>query len=82
MLGELLNAGDNVDDQEYFGFTGEYLKNCPYIYRWLYKKEISKYATRKLETHDKYREQWQTNWWKISEKNDWWQIIRWKISDK
>ena len=26
MIVEIFNAGDNVDNQEYFGFTGSYLK--------------------------------------------------------
>ena len=29
MIGEILNADDNVDDQEDFGFTGSYLKIAP-----------------------------------------------------
>ena len=29
MIGEVLNAGDNVDDQEYFGFTGSYFNISP-----------------------------------------------------
>ena len=29
MGGEILNAGDNVDDQEFFGFTGSYFKIAP-----------------------------------------------------
>ena len=31
MIGGILNAGDNVDDQEYFGFTGSYFKIAPTI---------------------------------------------------
>ena len=29
MIGEILNAGDNVDDQEDYGFTGSYFKIAP-----------------------------------------------------
>ena len=29
MIGEILNTGDNVDDQEIFGFTGLYFKISP-----------------------------------------------------
>ena len=29
MIGEILNAGDNVDDQENFGFTASYFKIVP-----------------------------------------------------
>ena len=29
MIGEILNAGDNVDDQEDFGFTGSCFKIVP-----------------------------------------------------
>ena len=31
IIGEILNAGDNVDDQEYFGFTGSYFKIAPTV---------------------------------------------------
>ena len=29
MRGEILNYGENVDDQEYFGFTGSYISKLP-----------------------------------------------------
>ena len=29
MIGEILNTGDNVDDQEDFGFTGSYFNIVP-----------------------------------------------------
>ena len=29
MIGEILNDGDNVDDQESLGFTGSYFKISP-----------------------------------------------------
>ena len=29
MNGEILNAGDNVDDQDFFGFTASYFKIAP-----------------------------------------------------
>ena len=31
MIGEILNAGDNVDNQEDFGFTGSYFKIAPTV---------------------------------------------------
>ena len=31
MIGEILNTGDNVDDQEEFGFTGSYFKIYPTV---------------------------------------------------
>ena len=31
MIGEILNAVDNVDDQEDFGFTGSYFKISPTV---------------------------------------------------
>ena len=31
MIGEILNAGDHVDDQEDFGFKGSYLKIEPTV---------------------------------------------------
>ena len=37
MIGEILNAGDNVDDQEDFGFTGSYFKFAP-IFIYYYTK--------------------------------------------
>ena len=30
------------------------------------QKQITEYAAREFETPDKYRDQWQKNWWKIS----------------
>ena len=29
MIGEILNSGDNVNDQKYFGFTGSHFKIAP-----------------------------------------------------
>ena len=31
LLGEILNAGDIVDDQEDYGFTGSYFKTAPTV---------------------------------------------------
>ena len=31
MIGEILNSGDNVDDQEYCGFNGSYFKTAPTV---------------------------------------------------
>ena len=31
MICEILNAGDNVDDQGDYGFTGSYIKNTPTV---------------------------------------------------
>ena len=39
-MGDILNAGYNVDDQENFGFTGSYLKIAP--------TNIDDYAKNKL----------------------------------
>ena len=33
MLGDILNAGNNVDDQEDYGFIGPSFQNHPYRYR-------------------------------------------------
>ena len=33
LLGDILNANDNIDDQEYYGFTGSFFQNCTYKYR-------------------------------------------------
>ena len=67
MTGEILNAGENVDDQKEYWVYRIIFQNCTYKYRWLYKKDISEYATGEFETPEKYREQWQKNWWKILE---------------
>ena len=31
MIGEILNDGDNIDDQEYFGFTGSCFNIVPTV---------------------------------------------------
>ena len=31
LVGDIFNAGDNVDDQEYYGFTGSFFKNAPTV---------------------------------------------------
>ena len=69
-MGDILNAVDNVDDQEGYEFRGSYLKIAPAVI-YDYTKINSEYATRKFETREKYWEYWQTIWWNISEKYDW-----------
>ena len=46
IIGEILNAGDNVDDQEDFRSTGSYFKINPTVLDEYTKKKISEYATR------------------------------------
>ena len=55
LLGDILNAGDNVYDQENYGFTGSFFKISP-IVTDDYTKKIDEYATRTFETTEKYRE--------------------------
>ena len=31
MLGDILNAGENVEDQEYYGFTASFIKIFPTV---------------------------------------------------
>ena len=40
MIGEILNASDNVDDQEKFGFTGSYFKIAPTVIDDYTKKKL------------------------------------------
>ena len=47
MIGKILNTGNNVDDQEDFGFTGSYFKIAPTV---IDDYENSQYATRRFET--------------------------------
>ena len=56
MRGEILNAGDNVDDEEIFWFSKSFFKVAPTnIYE--YTKKITEYATGEYETLEKYRYQ-------------------------
>ena len=57
MINEILNTGDNVDDQEGFGFTGSCFKISPIVIDDYTEQEKSEYATREFETHEKYIEQ-------------------------
>ena len=56
MISEILNAGDNVDDQEDYRFIGSYFNISPTVIDDYTKKEVAEYATRKIETPEKYRE--------------------------
>ena len=56
MRGDILNAGDNVDDQEKFGFTESYFKIAPTNIDHYTKKKITEYASRYCETPQKYRD--------------------------
>ena len=49
-----MNAGDNVDDQEDYGFRGSFFKIAPTVIDDYTKK--SEFVTIKFETPDKYRE--------------------------
>ena len=46
MLGDILNAGDNVDDQDGYGFTGSFFKIPPTI---IYDYTKSKLMNMQLE---------------------------------
>ena len=56
LLGDVLNSGYNVDDQEYYGFRGSFLKIAPTVIDDYLKKQISEYATKIFETPEKYGE--------------------------
>ena len=56
MRGDILNAVDNVNDQENFGFTESYFKIAPTNIDD-YTKNITEYATRDFETPERYRDQ-------------------------
>ena len=55
VLGDILNAGDNVKYQEDYGFTGSFFKITPTAIDD-YKLKNDEYATRKFEMLGKYRE--------------------------
>ena len=57
MRGDILNAGDNVDDQENFGFTESFFKIAPTNIDEYINMYITEYATREYETPEKYRDQ-------------------------
>ena len=40
LLGDILNAGDNVDDQEDYGFTGSFYKLAPTVIDDYTKKKL------------------------------------------
>ena len=46
MLGDILNSGDNVDDQEDYGFTGSFFKIAPTV---LYDYTKNKLMNMQLE---------------------------------
>ena len=60
VLGDILNAGDNVKYQEDYGFTGSFFKITPTAIDDCTTKKIAEYVTRKFVTREKYRECWQT----------------------
>ena len=42
MLGDILNAGDNVDDQNYYEFTGSFFNPSPtVIYEYTKSKQMN-----------------------------------------
>ena len=55
VLYAILNAGDNVNDQEGYGFIGSFFDIAPTVIDY-YTKTIDEYATRKFETPEKYGE--------------------------
>ena len=55
VLGNILNATENFQDQEDYGFTASFFQNCRHHYRWILKKEIDVYATCKFHIPEKYR---------------------------
>ena len=69
VLDDILNAGDNVEDQEDYGFTGSFLKIAPTVIDDS-TKQIDEYATRKCDITGKYREYWQTIRWNKLDKYD------------
>ena len=48
-LGDILNASDNVEYQEYYGSTGLFFKICPTVIDDYTKNKIDEYATRTFE---------------------------------
>ena len=59
MLGDILNAGDNVNDQEYYGFTGSFFKiTSTIIYDYTKKNFLNMQlenliSQRNIENNDK-----------------------------
>ena len=56
LLGDILNDGDNVYDQEDYGFRGSFVKISPTVIDDYTKKNISEYSARNFETLEKYLE--------------------------
>ena len=48
LLGVILNAGDNIDYQEDYGFRGSYFNPPPCSYRRLYKNKYLNMLTKNL----------------------------------
>ena len=40
--GDILNAGGNVEDQKYYGFTGSFFKITPIVIDDISKKKLKK----------------------------------------
>ena len=55
--GDILNGGDNVDDEEILGFSESYLKIAPTNIDEYTKSKLLKFSTREYETPEKYRYQ-------------------------
>ena len=55
VLGDILNAGENVEDQKDYGFTGSFFKPPLLLYMTI-KKIIDEYATKTFDIPEKYRE--------------------------
>ena len=59
MLGDILNAGDNVGYQDYYGFTGSFFKTVPTVIddctrNKLLKMQLEKFRPqRNIENNDK-----------------------------
>ena len=51
MLGDILNAGDNVEDQEDYGFTGSFFKIPPTVIYDYTKKKCLNMQLENLRTH-------------------------------
>ena len=59
LLGDILNAVDNFEYQEDYGFIGSIFKIAPTVIDDYIKKEFGEYTTRIFEIPEKHREYWQ-----------------------
>ena len=71
MWGNILNAGENVEDKDEYGFTGSFFKKIAYYYRWQYQNAIDEDAE---NTKIKY-------WWNKFEQSNMVKILM-KQSDR